>query len=109
MKSYLNIAALAATMFAAPAFSASAIDGSHILYPQNIAQVSNAPALSRAAVVAQIPAQGVPSGDVIHYPEGFAKASSAPARTRAEVQAELAQAVASGTRLTGGIDYPGPF
>lgn len=91
MKVYLNIAALAATMLAAPAFAAS-----------------SAPALTRAEVVSQIPAQGTAWGGAIDYPQGYAS-SNAPARTRADVRAELAQAVASGTRPSGSIDYPGPF
>lgn len=126
MKVYLNIAALAATMLAAPAFAASSAPaltraevvsqipaegtawGEAIHYPQGYAMTNNARALTRAEVVAQIPAEGTPWGGAIDYPQGYAS-SNAPARTRADVQAELAQAVASGTRPSGSIDYPGPF
>lgn len=108
MKVYLNIAALAATMLAAPAFADTSTLGGMIDYPQNVAQPSSAPALTRAEVIAQIPAQGTPWGGAIDYPQGYAT-SNAPARTRADVRAELAQAVASGTRPSGSIDYPGSF
>jgi|GEM_PF-2362179 len=125
MKVYLNIAALAATMLAAPAFAASSYApaptradvvsqipaqgtawGDAIHYPDGYARPSNAPALTRAEVVSQIPAQGTPWGDAIDYPQGYTAASNAPARTRAQVRAELEQAVASGTRPSGSINYP---
>jgi hypothetical protein len=124
MKVYLNIAALAATMLAAPVFAASSAPtltraevvsqipahgtpwGEAIDYPQGYATPVDAPALTRAEVASQIPAHGTPWGGAIDYPQGYAKASSAPARTRAEVRAELAQAVASGTRPSGSINYP---
>jgi len=127
MKAYLNIAALAATMLAAPAFAASYAPtmtraevasqipaqgtawGEAIDYPQGYAKPSNAPALTRAEVASQIPAQGTAWGGAIDYPQGYDKRSSVPARTRADVQAELAQAVASGTRPSGSINYPDSF
>lgn len=109
MKAYLNIAALAATMLAAPAFADTSTLGEMIDYPQNMMQASNARPLTRAEVVSQIPAQGTPWGDAIDYPQGYVNASNAPARTRAEVRAELEQAVASGTRPSGSINYPDAF
>nr|MBF0685246.1 DUF4148 domain-containing protein [Pseudomonas sp.] len=106
MKAYLNIAALAATMIAAPAFADFDTRGEMIDYPANVSQPSNAPAYSRADVVAQIPAGGVPLGEALEYPAGYSVMTNAQPRTRAEVRAELADAVASGTRFTGGITYP---
>ena len=106
MKAYLNIAALAATMIAAPALADFDTRGEMLDYPANVSQPSNAPAYSRAEVIAQIPARGVALGEAIDYPAGYSVMTNAPARTRAEVRADLADAVASGKRLAGGITYP---
>lgn len=109
MKAYLNISLIAATMIVSSSVMAADMLGEMIDYPTNVAQPSNAPALTRAEVVAQIPASGVTLGEMIDYPQGYQVVSNVPSRTRAEVRNELIAAINNGTAPTGGIDYPGPF
>ncbi|MBU4610217.1 DUF4148 domain-containing protein [Achromobacter sp. GG226] len=112
MKNVLTISLLSATMLAGQAFAAPSTIGEMPDYPANVMVKSNAPAKTRAEVVAELqatPVTGTELGDMPDYPQAYQHASAAPAKTRAEVRAELNQAVADGTMLSSGIDYPGAF
>lgn len=112
MKNLLTISLISATMLAGQAMAAPSSIGEMPEYPANVMVKSNAPAKTRAEVVAELqatPITGTELGEMPGYPQDYQHAWTGQGKTRAQVQAELAQASADGTALTGGIDYPGAF
>ncbi|GAA5235733.1 DUF4148 domain-containing protein [Verticiella sediminum] len=114
MKAVAKISFVAATMFAGAAFAGQSLLGELPDYPEGVAVTSNAPAKTRAQVLAELnnaPFNGVELGEMPDYPQGYlaAQQQQLPGKTRAEVRAELAQAAGNGNVRSGGIDYPGGF
>lgn len=111
MKTYLNIALLTATMavgsVAVAAGSQTFGFESTIDYPQNMQVESNAPALTRAEVVAQIPARSVNTGEMLNYPSNVQNGNATTALTRDSVRSDLSHAMANGYNSNRGLQYPG--
>ncbi len=109
MKKLLTISFISATVLAGQVMAAPNTNGEMPEYPANVMVKSNAPAKTRAEVVAELnaaPIRGTELGEMPDYPQGYQTQVAGPTKTRAQVLAELNATPVTGNELGEMPDYP---